>query len=81
MAYPGRLRWELNNGVTGTFTIETPPPEMITALITAMQNELPVTIPEITAMPEIIVTEVTYTVQDNGLASMEVWFREPNGAT
>ena len=84
MAYPGRitdLRWELRNGVTGTFVIDTPNPEMITAMVTALQNGLTVHIPEITVMPEIVLLEVNYSIDGNSLSRLEVWFKEPDGST
>jgi len=78
MAYP-RIRWELSNGITGTFVIENPSPEFVQAMVTAVQNNLTVTIPEITAMPTMKITEVTYSTKPSGPVALEVWFEEPDG--
>lgn len=49
-------------------------------MVQACQNHLTVTIPEITAMPEISIFEVVFSHTLHG-TTLEVWFREPDGTT
>jgi len=81
VAIAGGFRWELRNGLTGTFEIEWPDPVLVEALVMAMQLEIPFHLPEITAMPDFIITEVTYSISMGATNRVEVWFREPDGQT
>ena len=77
----GAIQWELRNGISGTFAIENPSPDFVRVLVMALENGLPIEIPDVTVMPIMIITEITYGVGNDGPHRVEVWFREPDGQT